>query len=404
MMPNLAHHLRSTAFVGIVALVLTACGQSSSPTAPAAGSTAPTTAPAAAAPTTAAAEPTAADAAPTTAAAEPTAADAAPTTAPAASGEAVTVRLAYFPNLTHAAGVVGVARGTFKEALGANVTLDPKTFNAGPALIEALFAGEIDIGYVGPNPAINGYVKSKGEALRIVAGASSGGALFIVRPEANIKEAKDLAGKKFASPQLGGTQDVALRYYIQQNGLQTADKGGDVTIVPTQNPDILTLFQQGEIDGAWVPEPWATRLIQEGKGEVFIDERTIWEGGKFTTTLIVVSNTFLTEHPDLVSSFLSAHVDTVDFIQKNPEEAKTVVNSEIERITGKGLPNEVLNQAYTNVEITYDPLAKTLFKSADDAFALGFLGDEKPDLSGLYNLDLLNTVLKEKGLAAVSAQ
>ncbi len=165
----------------------------------------------------------------------------------------ITVHLGYFPNLTHAVALVGVERGTFQNALGSNVKLETKTFNAGPALIEALFAGEIDIGYVGPSPAINGYVKSHGEALRIIAGAASGGALFIVRPGANIQTAKDLANKKFADPQLGGTQDVALRFYLQQNGLKAADKGGNVQITPTDNPNILTLFKQGKIDGASVP-------------------------------------------------------------------------------------------------------------------------------------------------------
>lgn len=325
------------------------------------------------------------------------------TSAPATSGEAVTVRLGYFPNLTHGPALVGVARGTFKEALGPNVTLDVKTFNAGPAVIEALFAGEIDLAYVGPNPAINGYVKSKGEALRIIAGASSGGALFVVRPEANIKEAKDLDGKKLASPQLGGTQDVALRYYIQQAGLKTAENGGTVQIIPTQNPDILTLFQQGQIDGAWVPEPWATRLVQEAKGQVLVDERTLWPEGKFVTTQVIASKKFLDERADLVKKFLVAQVDTVDFINKNPEEAKKIVNSEIERITGKALKQQVLDDSFKNLDTTYDPLAKTLFVSADHAFALGFLGDSKPDLSGIYALDLLNEVLKEKGLAPVAA-
>src|SRR5689334_12694618 len=188
----------------------------------------------------------------------------------------ITVHLGYFPNITHAVALVGVARGTFQQALGSNVKLDTKTFNAGPAEIEALFAGDIDIGYVGPNPAINGYVKSKGAALRIIAGASSGGALFIVRPGANIHSAKDLNGKKLATPQLGGTQDVSLRHYLQQNGLKTVDKGGTVQIVPTDNANILTAFKQGSIDGAWVPEPWATRLIVEDKGQVLVDERTLW--------------------------------------------------------------------------------------------------------------------------------
>src|SRR5713226_2002110 len=165
----------------------------------------------------------------------------------------ITVHLGYFPNITHAVALVGVERGTFQQVFGPNVTVDTKTFNAGPSLIEALFANDIDIGYVGPNPAINGYVKSKGAALRIIAGAASGGAEFVVRSGANIKSDKDLAGKKFATPQLGGTQDIALRYYLQQHGLQTADKGGSVQIVPTDNSTILTLFKQGRIDGAWVP-------------------------------------------------------------------------------------------------------------------------------------------------------
>ena len=313
------------------------------------------------------------------------------------------VRLAYFPNLTHAVGIVGVARGTFGAALGSSVKLETVTFNAGPALIEALFAGEVDIGYIGPNPAINGYVKSKGDALRIIAGASSGGASFVVRPEANITSAKDLDGKKIASPQLGGTQDIALRHYITKNGLNTVDKGGTVEIVPTQNPDILTLFQQGQIDGAWVPEPWATRLVLEGNGTILIDERTLWPDGQFVTTNVIVRRKFLELYPDVVTRFLEAHVDTVAYIQGNVDGTKSLVNSEIERITGKALPREVLDSAYPQLDITYDPLAKTLFKSADDAFALGFLGDSKPDLSGLYALDPLNAVLKARSLAPVAA-
>ena len=226
----------------------------------------------------------------------------------------------------------------------------------------------------------------------------------MVRPEANIKEAKDLDGKKLASPQLGGTQDVALRFYVQEHGLQTADKGGTVEIIPTQNPDILTLFQQGQLDGAWVPEPWATRLVLEGKGQVFIDERTLWPEGKFITTLVVVRREFLAEHPDLVAKFLEAHVDTVQFIAANAGETRTIVNGEIERITGKPLPTKVLDQAYANLDITYDPLAATLFKSADSAFALGFLGESKPDLSGIYDLAPLNAVLAAKKLPPVSAE
>ena len=314
----------------------------------------------------------------------------------------VTVRLGYFPNVTHAVALVGVARGTFKAALGPKVNLETQTFNAGPALIEALFANEIDIGYVGPNPAINGYVKSKGAALRIIAGASSAGVLFIVRPGANIKGAKDLAGKKLATPQLGGTQDVALRYYLQQHGLQTTDRGGNVQIVPTDNPNILTLFKTGRIDGAWVPEPWASRLIVEGNGQVFLDERSLWTDGKFTTTDVIVSKLFLDLHPDLVYKFLQAHVATVQYIDSNPESAKSMVNSEIKRITGKALLSSELDQAFTHLTITYDPLASTLLQSADRAYVLGFLGSSKPDLSDIYALGPLNQVLRANGLATVA--
>lgn len=313
------------------------------------------------------------------------------------------VRLAYFPNLTHAVALVGVSRGTFQAALGPEVALEQRTFNAGPALIEALFAGEVDIGYIGPSPAINGFVRSRGEALRIIAGAASGGAMFVVRPEAGIRSPADLAGKTLATPQLGGTQDVALRHLIRESGLQTADSGGSVTIVPTQNPDILTLFQRGAIDGAWVPEPWATRLVQEAGAEVFLDERALWPGGRFVTTHVIVSKRFLDERPELVAAFLRAHVATIAYIRAHPEESSRIVNGEIERITTAALPQAVLDQAFAGVEFTYDPLAETLFVGAERAFALGFLGDTQPDLGAIYALEPLNAVLAEQGLPPVAA-
>ncbi len=313
----------------------------------------------------------------------------------------ITVHLGYFPNITHAVALVGVAKGTFEQDLGKNVTLDTKQFNAGPSLIEALFAGSIDIGYVGPNPAINGYIQSKGQALRIIAGASSGGALFIVRPGAHIQAAKDLSGKKIASPQLGGTQDISLRNYITKNGLQTNDKGGTVQVLPLANPDILTQFKQGQIDGAWVPEPWASRLIHEDSGTVFVDERSLWPNGKFETTNVVVSTKFLTQHPDLVPKFLQAHVDTVQYINNNLADAKTLVNTQLKVLTGKALAAAVVDSSFNNLSITYDPLPQTLFKAANDAYTLGYL-KAKPD-QGIFDLDPLNAVLKAKGLSPIAA-
>jgi NitT/TauT family transport system substrate-binding protein len=313
----------------------------------------------------------------------------------------VTLNLAYFPNITHAVALVGVARGTFQQDLGSNVKVSSKIFNAGPAEIEALFAGDIDIGYVGPSPAVNGFVQSHGQALRIIAGAASGGASLIVRPAANIHSAKDLSGKKIADPQLGGTQDVSLRYYLKQNGLTPQDKGGTVQIVPTDNSTTLTLFKEGKIDAAWVPEPYATRLLVEDGGARLIDERTLWPNGKFITTEVVVRTAFLNQHPDIVNKFLQAHVDTVQYIVSNPTEAATYINNELKQISGKGLKSNEITQALNNLTITYDPLTSTVQTQADRAYALGFL-KSNPDLNGIYYLGPLNQVLTSKGLATVA--
>ncbi len=322
-------------------------------------------------------------------------------TSTAPSQEKVTLRLGYFPNVTHSQPLVGLARGTFVEELGPSVKLETKTFNAGPSVIEALFAGEIDASYIGPNPAINGYVKSGGEALRIVAGATSGGALLIVRADRGIEKPANLEDKKIATPQLGNTQDVALRAYLLANGLAARESGGNVNVIPTANPDILTLFQKGDIDGAWVPEPWATRLIREAGGKVYLDERDLWPNGDFVTTQLIVRTAFLEDHPDVVKRLLAAHVDVTQWINDNSDEAKLLVNQSIGEVTGKSLPQEVIDAAWPNLRITYDPIASSLRKSASDAFELGFLGDKEPDLSGIYDLEILNEVLQEKGLPSV---
>jgi len=294
-----------------------------------------------------------------------------------------------------------LAQGKFAEALGPNVKLRTKTFNAGPSAIEALFAGEIDATYIGPNPAINGYVKSEGEALRIVAGATSGGALFVVRADSGIEKPADLAKKKLATPQLGNTQDVALRAFLLANGLAAKENGGNVSVIPTANPDILTLFQKGDIDGAWVPEPWATRLVQEAGGRVFLDERSLWPEGEFVTTHLIVRTKFLEQHPDVVEALLRAHVEVTDWINQNPDEAKSMVNEGIRDVTGAALPTAVLDGAWKNLRATCDPIASSLRKSAADAFELGFLGDDEPDLSNIYDLTILNRILNEEGRPTV---
>jgi NitT/TauT family transport system substrate-binding protein len=314
---------------------------------------------------------------------------------PTARTEPVTLHLGYFANITHAPGLVGVRDGTFKSELGDLVKLDVKTFNAGPAEIEALFAGEIDIAYVGPNPAINGYVQSNGDALRIIGGATSGGALLVIRPDAGINSPKDFANKKVATPQLGNTQDVALRAWLQNNGLKAKEQGGNVNVLPTDNATTLTLFQKGEIDAAWVPEPWATRLVQQGGGKVFLDEKTLWPNSQFVTTVIVARTEFLKKNPDVVESFLRANVKVIQAMQADPEKAKATTNDAIKDITQQTLSKDVIDAAWKNLDFTWDPLADSLKTSSDNAYALGFLGLKKPDLSKIYDLTMLNKVLTD---------
>jgi len=314
---------------------------------------------------------------------------------------AVTVRVGAFPNITHPQAMVGKANGAFEKAMGPNVRIEWKSFNAGPSAIEALFAGAIDMTYIGPNPAISGYVRSGGEALHVVAGASSGGAALVVRNDSGISKATDFHGKKVASPQLGNTQDVALRAWLRTNGLKTTDKGGDVQVIPLANPDQLTLFLKKDLDAAWAPEPWATRLIREGNGRLFLDERTLWPNGQFVCANLIVNSKFLKEHPEIVKSWLRAHVELTDWINGNLPQAKKVLNQQIQKETGKALPDAVLDEAFGRLQVTYDPLRASLLTSAKSAFDAGFLGRQMPDLSNLYDLSLLNQVLAEKGKKAV---
>lgn len=313
----------------------------------------------------------------------------------------VTLNLGYFANLTHSVALVGVGNNIFQKDLGQNVNLQEKTFNAGPAEIQALLAGSIDIAFVGPSPAISGYTQSHGSALKVIAGASSGGVEFVVQANENITSAADLANKKLADPQKGGTQDVALRTYLEQHNLKAADQGGNVQIVSTDNASILNLFKEDKVDGAWMPEPWATRLVIEGKGKVFLNEGTLWPQGQFATTIVVVRQAFYTAHPDVVKQFLAADVDTVQYIQNNAAAAAQIANNQIQKITGSATKSDELTQAFADVKLTYDPLASTISEQATRSYALGFV-TSKPDLSQFFNLGPLNAVLSSKGLALVA--
>lgn len=316
------------------------------------------------------------------------------------SDRATEVRIGYFLNINHASAIVGLAKGSFKEALP-GIEIKTTIFNAGTSAVEAIFTNRIDIAYLGPTPAINGYVKSNGDALRVVAGASSGGSVFVVRSESGIKSVADLKGKTFASPTLGNTQDVALRTYIKSNGYELAEKGGTVKVLPIPNSDMITLLHKKEIDGAWVPEPWGSRLIKEAKARIFVDERDLWPDGKFASSLVAVRAAFLKEHPDIVEKWLQVHIDTIQWINQNKPETIKIVNEEFKRVGGLALNEEILQDGFSRLAITYDPVKHSMLKSADDAYKLGFLGQKKPDLSNIYDLSILNKVLLDKGLPRI---
>jgi NitT/TauT family transport system substrate-binding protein len=311
------------------------------------------------------------------------------------------IRVGYFPNLTHAQALVGLARGDFARTLEAGAIIEETVFNAGPSVIEAVLAKRIDLAYVGPNPAINGYVQSHGEALRIVAGATSAGAALVVLADAGITSPSDLAGKRLATPQLGNTQDVALRAYLAAHGLRTREKGGDVEVIPTPNPQIIDLIRQKQIHGAWVPEPWASRLVVEAGCAVLVDERELWPQGDFVTAHVIVSKAYLDAHSGVVKRWLDAHVAVTQWLVAHPAEAQSLVNRQIEKLTGKGLSAEVLARSWSAMRPTWDPIAASLVECANAAHAAGFLR-ENPDLSGIYDLTLLNEVLRGKSLPEVT--
>jgi NitT/TauT family transport system substrate-binding protein len=321
------------------------------------------------------------------------------TSAPGSTGALEgTLRLGYFANVTHAPALIGEQDGIFARDLGDGVTIRYSYFNAGTEAVEALFSGAIDAAFVGPNPAINAYAQSHGEALRIVAGTTSGGAALVVRD--GIDSTEQLAGTTLATPSLGNTQDVALRAWLRSQGYTTdLAGGGDVSIVPQSNADTLTAFQAGDIDGAWVPEPWASRLILEGGGHVLVNEADLWPGGRFVTTHLVVATNYLRDHADIVEGLINGLLDSIDEANSHPEAAQQAANAGIDRITTKALPAETVAAAWKNLTFTADPIASSLQKSKDDAVAAGLL--DEVDLHGIYDLSILNRVLAERGLPQV---
>ena len=317
------------------------------------------------------------------------------------SGSApVVLRLGFLANITHEPALVGLAKGFFTKDLGKNVTLKTSVFSTGTEETTALLAGQLDAAYVGPNPAINAWQKSNGTAIKVISGAAAGGASLVVKK--GITGAAQLKGKSLATPSLGNTQDVALRYWLKQHGLVTTPTGGgDVAIKPIKpNSAAVLEFKSGQIDGGWEPEPYATEMVLDG-GTRLVNEASLWPGGQFVTTDLVVSQSFLKAHPSTVNGLLKGQIQANSYISANPSAAAQAANGELTTLLGKGLSSSVLTASLKYITFTNDPQAATLSTDAQHAVSVGLL---KPvSLTGIYDLGPLNTLLKADGQPQVAS-
>ena len=318
-------------------------------------------------------------------------------TAPSAN----TLRIGFLPNVTHATALFGIATGMYQEAFGSEFAVQSRAYNAGPDAISALLTQQVDLVFVGPSPTLNGLAVAGPDALRVVAGAASGGASFIIQPYINLNTDADFHGKKFATPQIRNTQDIALQHYLLTRGHTTFIRGGDVDVIYPPNPDILALFQRGQIDGAWVPEPWATRLVREAGGKVFLDERTLWPNKQFVTTHLVTTKRYLDGHRDILTKFLNTYVNVTLRLQQADASDLTIVNGEIANLTRVHLDQTIVDAAFMNLNLTYDPIGSSLATYLIWAQDLGFV-KKGLDAKSLYDLTLLNEILVRRGLPPVT--
>ncbi|MFD8493196.1 ABC transporter substrate-binding protein [Amycolatopsis sp. NPDC059657] len=318
-------------------------------------------------------------------------ADSDPAPAAAPQNTAAEVRVGYFPNVTHAPALIGVKKDFFKKELG-STKLTTQTFNAGPDEVNALLGSSLDIAFIGSGPAINAFTKSKG-AIQLVSGAVSGGAQLVVKPE--IASADQLKGKTIATPQLGNTQDVALKKWLSENKLTD-----QVKISNLDNPKTLDAFKKGEVDGGWLPEPWASRLVQDAGAKVLIDEKTLWPGGRFPSTVVIVRSEFLQQHPDTVRAVIKGESAAIDWATANQAEAKTTVNDALKELAGSSLNVAVLDRAFGGIELTLDPISAEFGQLAKDSVTAGVV-KTVADLKGFADFGPLNEVLKAAGKPAV---
>jgi len=304
------------------------------------------------------------------------------------------LRIGYFPNIGHAIPIVGIEKGFFQNSLG-ELKIETRVFDSGPQAIEALFADSIDVAYVGPGPAINGFLNSENHNIKILAGAASGGTSFIVHPNSEINSASDFAGKKIAAPQIGNTQDVSLRHYLSENGLKPAEKGGSVIVYNISNPDIYTLFVKGDIDGAWVAEPWATILETELGGKRLFHEEELWPNNEFASVLLIGNADYFEKNKKFMIPFLNSHHTVTIWIAEHPIETRIVFNDFLNSYLGQSLSDDVVDIALSNIAITADPLPNSIFSFAERADALGYLGRNGYDLSGIFFSFDINSLVEE---------
>ena len=301
------------------------------------------------------------------------------------------IRIAFFPSIAHAVPIVGMENEIFHQNFSDETKLDIKIFDSGPQVIESLFSNSIDIAYVGPGPVINGYLKSDGNALKILAGAADGGASLIAQKGSGLESIENFDGKRIAAPQISNTQDVSLRYYLSSNGLMPVEKGGTVYVLNISNPDIYTLFAKGDIDGAWVPEPWATMLVQDLGGIRVFNESQFWPEKQFSSVLLIGRTDFIEKNPEMINNWIESNKKTVQWINSNPDKTKQVYSKFLEDYMGKTLPVQIIDESFSNLVITSDPLKKSVFTFAERADSLGYLGRSGYNIDEIFYDDSIPT-------------
>jgi NitT/TauT family transport system substrate-binding protein len=306
------------------------------------------------------------------------------------------IRVAFFPSIIHAVPIVGMENQTFADNLDDDLAIQVKIFDSGPQVIESIFSNSVDIAYVGPGPVINGFLKSDGKDLKILAGAANGGASFVIQKNSGLEMIENYSGKRVAAPQISNTQDVSLRHYLAENGLKSAEKGGDVFVLNISNPDIYTLFAKGDIDGAWVPEPWATMLVEDLNGTRLYDESEFWPENQFSSVLLIGRSDYIEKNPEIIKKWINANEKTVQWINDNPDESKKLYNEFMKSYMGKTLPENIVEKSFSNIIITSEPLENSVYTFAERADSLGYLGRDGYVLDGIFYYENISVTSNEE--------